>query len=57
MLAPFILFCFLVIPGYPNARAWAGAAPEAEVVPIGHTKVLLWSRKQSSHHVRQCSPR
>lgn len=57
MLAPFVLLCLLVIPGCPDARAWAGAAPEAEVVPIGHPKVLLWSGKQGSHHARQCGPR
>lgn len=57
MLAPFVLLCLLVIPGCPDARAWAGAAPKAEVVPIRHPKVLLRSGKQGSHHARQCSPR
>lgn len=57
MLAPFILLCLLVIPGCPDARAWAGVAPEAEVEPIGQPKVLLWSRKQGSYHARQCGPR
>lgn len=57
MLAPFVLLCLLVIPGCPDARASAGAAPKAEVVPVGHPKVLLRSGKQGSHHVRQISPR
>lgn len=57
MLAPFVLLCLLVIPGCPDARAWAGAAPKAEVVSIGHPKILLWSRKQGPHHARQCGPR
>lgn len=57
MLAPFVLLCLLVIPGCPDARAWAGAASKAEVVPVWHPKVLLRSRKQGSHHARQCSPR
>lgn len=57
MLAPFVLLCLLVIPGCPDARAWAGAAPEAEVVPVGHPKVLLRSGKQGSHRARQCGPR
>lgn len=57
MLAPFILYCLLVTPGWPDARAWAGATPKADVVPIGHTNVLLLSRRQGSHHVRQCVPR
>lgn len=57
MLAPFIFLCLLVIPGCSEARAWAGAAPIAEVVPVGDPKVLLWSGRQGPHHARQCSPR
>lgn len=55
MLAPFVLLGLLVIPVYPDTTAQA--APEAEVVPIGHPKVLLWSRKQGAHHAKLYGPR
>lgn len=64
MLAPFILLCLMIVPGWPGTRvrAQAGVAitTKGKVAFVGHhTSLLGWWRQVEGPrpHLRTCSPR